>query len=315
VAHTLQSAQDLPTGLLIGGSWLHETSAGVLPHVNPATGQLQANFPVAGPDEVDRAVRSAHAALSGWRTWAPAEREAILRRLAAILREQAADFGFLGAKESGIPLSVSNYLSPASAQWIEYYAGWIDEHTGETVPADGALDYTRPEPIGVVAVILTWNSSAAAFGASVGAALAAGCCVVVKPAEPASFFGYQVRPGLPGGRVATGRRQRGARRSGGWRRLGPSPGNQQDQLHRQRRDGQGHPSRGRRVVDAAAPRAGRQVRQGRLRRRRPRGGCVRGGLRSGRAQRADLHSSDPAARRASAVTRTSWTPFGPKWPS
>ena len=203
---TIETAPSLEGGLLIGGQWLHESSGGTLEHVYPATGKVQAEFPIAGPAEVDAAVRAAGDALADWKTWNPAEREAALRRLSGLLRERAAAFGRIGSLECGLPLSLAQYLAPAAAAWIDYYAGWIDKHTGETVPAFGALDYTRPEPIGVAAVILTWNSSAAAYGASVAAALAAGCTVVIKPAELAPFSGSMfgracLDAGLPPGVV------------------------------------------------------------------------------------------------------------------
>lgn len=207
---------ELPAGLLIGDAWVHDTTAGVLAHVNPATGTVQQEFAVAGPTEVNAAVTAAMAAFTDWRKWSAAEREAVLRNLARLLREHGADFGIIGARESGIPLTTANYLAPVTADWIDYYAGWIDKNTGQTIPAVGAFDYTRPEPIGVAAVLLTWNSSSAAFGASVGAALAAGCSVVVKPAELAPFSGSLfgrlcLEAGLPAGvvNIVPGGRQAG----------------------------------------------------------------------------------------------------------
>ena len=202
----MTATDPLPSGLIIGDSIVTETSTGVMSHVNPATGQEQQDFPIAGPDEVDAVVHAAQAALPDWRRLPPAERERLLRRLSQLLRERSAEFGVIASRESGLPSNLAPYLAAASAEWIDYYAGWIDKLTGDTVAAAGAFDYTHVEPVGVVAVILTWNSSAAAYGASVGAALAAGCTVVVKSPELAPFSGSLfgrlcLEAGLPAGVV------------------------------------------------------------------------------------------------------------------
>ena len=63
----------LPIGVLVGGDWVQETTAGTLPHYNAATGKVQRHFPAAGAAEVDDAVTAARAALAGWRSWRPAQ--------------------------------------------------------------------------------------------------------------------------------------------------------------------------------------------------------------------------------------------------
>jgi acyl-CoA reductase-like NAD-dependent aldehyde dehydrogenase len=203
---TMTATDELPSGLIIDGEVVSDTSAGAMSHINPATGTTQQDFPLAGRQEVDAAVQSARQALRDWRRWTPDERERVIRNLSQLLRDRAADFGVIASRESGLPSMLAPYLAPACAQWIDYYAGWIDKLTGDTIPAGGAFDYTHVEPIGVVAVLLTWNSSVAAYGASVGAALAAGCTVVVKSPELAPFSGSLfgrlcLEAGLPPGVV------------------------------------------------------------------------------------------------------------------
>lgn len=196
----------LTAGLLIGARTVESTSSGTLTHVNPATGGTLGTLAVAGPSEVDDAVGAARSALAEWRAVSPAGRREVLLRLAAAIREHAAEFATLTTAESGVISSVATAMAPGAAGWFEYYAGWIDKLTGDVIPVAGAFDYTQPEPYGVVAVLLTWNSPAATIGATVAPALAAGCTVVLKPPELAPFtsalFGSLCREaGLPDGVV------------------------------------------------------------------------------------------------------------------
>jgi aldehyde dehydrogenase (NAD+) len=177
----------LPTGVLVGGDWVQETSVGTLPHYNAATGKVQRHFAAAGAAEVDAAVAAARAALPAWRAWRPVDRRDLLRRLADMLRAEAADFAAISTLEAGMIGPLAAFQAPRAAEWIDYYAGWADKIEGATVPMPGAFDYTVHEPIGVVAVILTWNGPTGTIGMKVPAALAAGCTVVLKPAELAPF--------------------------------------------------------------------------------------------------------------------------------
>lgn len=196
----------LAAGLMIGSRDVASTSSGTLEHVNPATGKLLGSVAVAGPSEVDEAVSAARSALSEWRAWPPARRRELLQRLAVEMRAHSGDFAALTTAESGVISPVAAVMAPGAADWFEYYAGWIDKLSGEVFPVDGAFDYTQPEPFGVVAILLTWNSPAATIGATVAPALAAGCTVVLKPPELAPFtsalFGRLCRKvGVPDGVV------------------------------------------------------------------------------------------------------------------
>lgn len=195
---------DLTGGLLIGPDWVHETSVGTMDHVSAATGRRQARFPVAGEIEVDRAVAAARAALPGWRRTPAVERAAVLHRLADLLRRDTDRLARVTTLENGTPIAMAGAHAPAAASWFDYYAGWTDKLTGGVQPTPGSLNYTRPEPVGVVAVVLTWNGPTASIGMKAAAALAAGCTVVLKPPELAPFSASHVgalalEAGLPPG--------------------------------------------------------------------------------------------------------------------
>jgi aldehyde dehydrogenase (NAD+) len=202
------AVQSLRGGVLVGDAWLHDTSAGSADHVDPARGKVQASFPLAGVEEVDRAVGSARAAFPEWRAWAPDARREALRRVSGLIRERKDVLGAKMSLENGTPLAQSIAMADRSAEWFDYYAGWAEKIHGEVLspyPIRG-VDYTLAEPVGVVAVIVTWNGPLMAFGMAVAPALAAGCCVVLKPAEitpfsTADFAQICLDAGLPPGVV------------------------------------------------------------------------------------------------------------------
>jgi len=164
-------------------------SAGTYEHVNPSTGRVQASVPLAGPAEVDAAVAAANAAFPAWRTTAPEERRRILERLAVLIGENQERLARLSALEFGGAISFTRHLSLLSRQFTNYYAGWADRLEGQVVTHDdqSGFVYTIPEPLGVVAVIVTWNGPIVSLGMKVAPALAAGNTVVLKPAEIAPF--------------------------------------------------------------------------------------------------------------------------------
>ena len=179
----------LPAAMVINGEKEPAGSAGVLRHVNPATGRVQAVLPLAGTDEVDRAVAAARAALKTWSRWAPGERRRALYRLASLMRGHSAELQLIHTLEAGIPVMQAPWGVSFGIEWLEDTAGWADKLYGEVLAAPGGEDfsYSIREPIGVVGAITTWNGSVGAFGMAAGPALAAGCTVVVKPSDLAPF--------------------------------------------------------------------------------------------------------------------------------
>ena len=181
--------QERPRQLLIGGKWRPASSGKVLDVFNPATGEVFAQAAAGEAADIDAAVKAARHALelSAWRTTSPAERARLLWKLSDAIEANAAELALLETLDNGMPLWVAQMWNiPKAVECLRYYSGWPMRLTGETLPVSTPGEYhtyTRKEPIGVVAQIVAWNMP---FGMAVGKiapALAAGCTVVLKPAE------------------------------------------------------------------------------------------------------------------------------------
>src|SRR6185369_4605774 len=175
-----------PVGLWIGGERRTQGSGGTHDHINPATGLVGDTIPLAGAAEVDEAVVIADRAFVGWRNTAPAQRQALLFKLADLVESNAAKFGELSTRENGLPITIATTVAGMAVEWIRYYAGWpgkIDGQVTGTYGPDGVFSYTLPQPLGVIGAIITWNGPLMSLVMKVPAALAAGNTVVVKPSE------------------------------------------------------------------------------------------------------------------------------------
>jgi acyl-CoA reductase-like NAD-dependent aldehyde dehydrogenase len=179
-------------GFMIGDERVARGAGGTYEHHDPTTGKVQAEVVLAGAPDVDRAVAAARAALPAWRATRADERAAILFRLADLLDARAEEAAVISALEIGGAVSV---MGPGTytAQWVRYYAGWVDKLEGRVVPTYPAtgFDYALPEPYGVVGVIPPWNGSMQGMGQKAAPALAAGNTVVAKPPELAPFGAYR----------------------------------------------------------------------------------------------------------------------------
>lgn len=178
--------------LRIAGERLAGGSGGSHGHVNPCTGEVDAQVPLAGAAEVDRAVIAAHEAYGSWRRTAPAERRRLLMRLADLIESRTTEFARLGALDNGTPLATSGNFPPLSAEWTRYYAGWADKLSSDVTGSlrdDGELGFTLAQPYGVIGIIITWNGPLISLAMKIPAALAAGNTVVVKPSELTPFTG------------------------------------------------------------------------------------------------------------------------------
>ncbi|MER5750108.1 aldehyde dehydrogenase family protein [Streptomyces sp. NPDC002088] len=196
------------TGPLVDGTWLDKTSVGAVDHVNPATARVNGSVLLCGPQEVDAAVASAKAAHPEWRAMSPDRRRRVLQRVEELMLARVPELGRLMTLELGAPVMVSSALAHLCAGWFGYYAGWADKIEGATIPPSPVmvpgLDYTVPEPYGVVGIILTWNGPIMSVGMKIAPALAAGNCVVVKspdlaPFTVAGFAEIALEAGLPPG--------------------------------------------------------------------------------------------------------------------
>ncbi|NBU84809.1 MAG: aldehyde dehydrogenase family protein, partial [Sphingomonadaceae bacterium] len=176
--------------LHIGGELRASGSGGTHDHLNPVTGKVQATFPLAGAKEVDEAVARAEAVREDWRRTPPEQRRAILNKLADLIDANRSAFAEAAALDGGTPLMMGERGVDTCVAWTRYYAGWCDKLSGELISTHdtrGELAYTVPEPIGIVGIIITWNGPLISLGMKVGPALAAGNCVIVKPAEVTPF--------------------------------------------------------------------------------------------------------------------------------
>ncbi|MFG2211999.1 aldehyde dehydrogenase [Streptomyces sp. NPDC048638] len=157
--------------------------------VNPATEKVLGQAADATPEDIDGAVRSAHAALPGWAGLAAAERAALIDELAARVCSRADRLAALITAENGMPLAFSARFNPqALAHQLRYYAGLArDTPIEERRQGRGGPIVVRREAAGVAALIVPWNYPLALIGMKLAPALAAGCTVVLKPAPETPF--------------------------------------------------------------------------------------------------------------------------------
>ena len=205
--------------MLIDGSWSAAQDGQAWPHRHPATGEDVAAFPVASPADVDLAVRAARRAFDDgpWPRLRATDRIRVLRRIAEAVREHGDELLALQALDNSVPLSFGSVYatSPAFvADVFDHHAGWVDKLAGETLPPYQGGDHlvmTLREPVGVVGAIVPWNAPILLFAQKVAPALAAGCTIVAKPSEYATFAVLRLaqlieEAGLPAGvlNVVTG---------------------------------------------------------------------------------------------------------------
>jgi acyl-CoA reductase-like NAD-dependent aldehyde dehydrogenase len=151
--------------------------------VEPATEQVMAELPKAGVEEADAAIARAREAFPAWRRVAPGERAALMRALAAAVRDRLDELATLESRNVGKPISDARGEVGMVADVFDYYAGAPERLLGDTIPVAGGVDFTFREPLGVVGLITPWNFPIAIASWKLGPALAAGNTVVLKPAE------------------------------------------------------------------------------------------------------------------------------------
>jgi aldehyde dehydrogenase (NAD+) len=176
--------------LRIDGKKISTGSGGQHDHIDPSRGEVDAQIPLAGVEEIDRAVEVADRAFGEWRSVTPAVRRQLLTRLADLIDSRADEFAQRGTMDNGTPASVVAGMVGSAAEWTRYYAGWADKIAGElSTPAisSGELNYTLLQPYGVIAIIITWNGPLISLAMKIPAAVAAGNTVVVKPSELTPF--------------------------------------------------------------------------------------------------------------------------------
>ena len=190
----------------IDGAWVGADSGETIAVTNPASGAVIASVPRCGAAETGRAIAAAERALKTWRRTTAAERSRILRRWFDLLLANQDDLAQLMTAEQGKPLAESRGEIAYAAAYIEWYAEEAKRAYGEVIPspfADRQIVVTR-EPVGVCAAITPWNFPSAMITRKVAPALAAGCTMVLKPAEQTPLSALALaelaeRAGVPAG--------------------------------------------------------------------------------------------------------------------
>jgi len=197
------------TQLYIDGQWQDAADGRSLAVMNPATGKEIGRVAHAGRADLDRALVAAQKGFETWRDMVPAERSKIMRKAAALMRERAPDIAQLLTQEQGKPLPEAKMETLASGDIIEWFAEEGFRVYGRLVPSRGSLALRQmvvKDPVGPVAAFTPWNFPINQVVRKVGAALAAGCSILVKaaeetPAAPAALIKAFADAGIPPGVV------------------------------------------------------------------------------------------------------------------
>jgi len=173
--------------MFIGGEWVEAASGETFPSDNPFTGKPWALIPRGGAADADRAVRAAHKAFTTgeWPKLNASRRGQLLRRLGDLIGEKSKALAEIEVRDNGKLYTEMSAQTAYMAQWYYYYGGLADKIEGHVIPTDkpDMLNYTRYEPLGVVAAITPWNSPLLLTAWKLAPALAAGNTVVLKPSE------------------------------------------------------------------------------------------------------------------------------------
>ncbi|WP_038772531.1 NAD-dependent succinate-semialdehyde dehydrogenase [Burkholderia pseudomallei] len=204
--HALKDPSLLRHQAYIGGEWQAADSDATFEVFDPATGESLGTVPKMGATETARAIDAAQAAWAGWRMKTAKERAAILRRWFDLVNANSDDLALILTTEQGKPLAEAKGEIAYAASFIEWFAEEGKRVAGDTLPTPDANKriVVVKEPIGVCAAITPWNFPAAMIARKVGPALAAGCPIVVKPAESTPFSALAMaflaeRAGVPKG--------------------------------------------------------------------------------------------------------------------
>jgi phenylacetaldehyde dehydrogenase len=191
--------------------------------LNPATGTVLGRFPEGDATDADRAVQAARAAFEtgAWPSMTPSQRAKILWRVGELIEQHIDELSELETLDQGKPIWVGRYAEiPGAAEQFRFFAGQAQRIEGATIPTSinyqppgkQVFAYTLKAPVGVVAAIVPWNSPLVLTAMKLAPALAAGCCVVLKPAEDTSLTALRLgelllEAGLPPGvvNIVTGR--------------------------------------------------------------------------------------------------------------
>jgi acyl-CoA reductase-like NAD-dependent aldehyde dehydrogenase len=174
------------TVLFIDNQWQPAASGRTFLVENPATEEDLARVAEGDATDIDRAVNAARRCFDSgqWSGLAPRKRGNVLARLAELVHARTDELALLESRENGKPLFEAKIDVGATVETLRYYSGWADKVGGDVLPsADDSLLYTLREPVGVVGAIVPWNFPLSLAAWKIAPALAAGCTLVLKPAE------------------------------------------------------------------------------------------------------------------------------------
>jgi succinate-semialdehyde dehydrogenase/glutarate-semialdehyde dehydrogenase len=196
----------IKTKLFIDGEWRDALSGRTIDVLNPATEEVIGAVAHAGTEDLEIAAKAADLAFKSWKKVSPLERSKILRKTADIVRERADSIALLMTAEQGKPLGESKIEILACADFLDWFAEEGRRTYGRLIPArsEGVYNLVIKEPVGPVAAFTPWNFPMSQAVRKLGAALCAGCTVVIKPPEetpasPAELIRAFADAGLPKG--------------------------------------------------------------------------------------------------------------------
>ncbi len=173
--------------MYINGQFVESASGKTFDTPNPATGERLATVYEGGHEDIDRAVKAARKAFDEgpWKKMSAAKRSRLMYKLADLMEENLEALAQLETLDNGKPIrETMNADIPLAIEHMRYYAGWSTKITGQTIPVSGPFfNYTRHEAVGVVGQIIPWNFPLLMAMWKIGAALATGCTIILKPAE------------------------------------------------------------------------------------------------------------------------------------
>jgi phenylacetaldehyde dehydrogenase len=182
-----------PRKMLINGEWVEAASGKTFATYNPATGEVLARVAEGDHEDIDRAVKAARAAFDSgpWTKMSPSQRGRLIWKLGDLLEQNLEEIAELEMLDNGKPFKVARGADvPLAVDLFHYMAGWATKIEGNTIPISVPyapkskfFAYTLREPVGVVGQIIPWNFPLLMAAWKLGPALAAGCTVVIKPAE------------------------------------------------------------------------------------------------------------------------------------
>ncbi|MGX2959034.1 aldehyde dehydrogenase family protein [Peribacillus sp. JNUCC 23] len=187
ISEKLQTFLQSPKKLYINGEFVESVSKKTFSTPNPATGEKLADVYEADKEDINLAVRAARNAFDNgpWSRMSAANRSRLMYKLADLMEENKLELAQLETLDNGKPINeTTNADIPLAIEHMRYYAGWSTKIVGQTIPVNGNFfNYTRHEAVGVVGQIIPWNFPLLMAMWKLGAALATGCTIILKPAE------------------------------------------------------------------------------------------------------------------------------------